>query len=99
MNAEDKNGAIPPDKQSSPTTSDKSAETTSPTSPLDQPRVDLLSLDPSTMNDQQLAEFVRLVRSRRTSQQLANENKPQRRGTSDAPSATRRAETLNDLLA
>lgn len=59
---------------------------------------------PEEMNDTELMEFVTMVRSRRTSQQLANENKPQRAKKEPSSKAseatnTQKAKMLGDLMA
>src|ERR1017187_5012711 len=66
---------------------------------LDQPRVDLTQLKLEEMTDDQLEQFVKNVRERRTSQQLALENKPSRRGRADnTPSVSKTKQLLSGLL-
>jgi hypothetical protein len=52
------------------------------------------------MTDEQLHEFVKFIRERRTSQQLSAENKPQRTSRKSADATpTQKAKLLGDLLA
>ena len=70
-------------------------------SSIDAPRVDLTKIPVDEMTEDQLREFVKFVRERRTSQQLSNENKPQRRkkGDGETASPTKKAALLAGLLA
>lgn len=63
---------------SNETTSPSTTPTTSADTSLESPRVSLTEKDPTEMTDEELNEYVRQIRLRRTSQQLANENKPRR---------------------
>jgi hypothetical protein len=85
------------DNTTSPLTTVTNSSTTLP---LDAPRVSLTDKSVEEMNDEELREFVRFVRDRRTSQQLANENKPSRagKGSGELPE-TKKKKLLNDLLA
>src|ERR1035437_5743015 len=73
------------------------ANNLSTTSSPDAPRVSLTETPVDEMSDEQLREFVKFIRERRTSQQLSAENKPQRRSKAE-PSLSRQKQVLGDLL-
>ena len=81
-------------------TSSSSSETEStPTSsPLDQPRVDLVDQDPTQMDDQTLLKWIQAVRERRTSNALAAENRPVRRTSKAAAEESAREQTKKAVL-
>lgn len=87
---------------SSPSQTTTSSSTTSVPSSV--PQVDqsrLLKKPVEQMTDEELDAFIQLVRSRRTSQQLALENKRvgKREKKESKESTTKRAQLLNSLLA
>src|SRR5438093_8427125 len=85
-------------------TSSQSAvtEPTPPPSPLDQPRVDLTDKDPTQMTDQELDQWIRFCRDRRTANATALENKPTRRtsksAAEDSKRETEKKNVMNSLL-